>query len=847
MKVNRRDFIKLGAAAATIAAVGGGSRMIKAMELQVAGSDYSAGTGEVREKVHTMCFVCNIQDGAVAYKENGRIVKLEGNPLHPGTRGRMCPKGNSGMLHTYNPDRILYPMRRVGKRGEGKFKRISWDEALDEMASRLREIIDKGNPKEIIFHHGRSRISALEKRFLFALGSASQWNHTSICEASKKVGMETTWGPDIEFPDFTNSNYIILFGGNVLEASYFMNPYAQRLSDGKVANKAKVVSFDVRLSNSQAFSDEAFYIKPGTDGAVALAMANVIMQEGLYDAEFIERHTNVSVEDLKRHLAPYTPEWASKHSDVPAADIRRIAVEFATAGKATVFTYRGPCMHENCGAIAERCIMLLPIITGNVEKEGGYLLPRGMGPGEPKPYPPKPGLPNDILHPPEYPLASHGVSQQLPHRIKRGDIRPKFYWNYHIDQVYAFPDGGVWEEVFSDESMVAFIVHSDLYMNETALYADIILPDATYLELSEPDSMPSAEVPWVGMRQRVIEPLGESKSTQTVILELGRRIDPDGSRGIRRYFEWKDDVEWTKAAFEQWDNPEFKAAGGYEFLKKHGVWPTFEVDPNTGRSIDPRTKKEVRADYGWPEGKVINIFSEEIEEAGFAGMPFWIPNPGHRNLRDNELILTTFKKVMHTQSASQNLKWLQEIDHDNPAWINSATARKLGLRDGDLVRVTSPIGYMVTKVHVTEGIRPECIAIAHHAGHWHFGRYAEGKRGYRRDWSREDDPDSELIWWEDVGVHPNKIIPVYTDPVGGSQGWFDTIVRVEPAKPGDRYGDFHYDTSKSMEVFRETLKWTTPEGKARIRQLIIQERGGVPPVKPSPKKKLEKPVEAGYH
>jgi anaerobic selenocysteine-containing dehydrogenase len=564
-------------------------------------------------------------------------------------------------------------------------------------------------------------------------------------------------------------------------------------------------------------------------------MANVIMQRGLYDEEFINKHTNVTAEELKEHLKPYTPEWASKHSGIPAKDIERIAIEFATAGKATVFTYRGQCMHENCGAIADRNIMLLPIITGNVERKGGYLLPRGMGPGEPKPYPPKPKVPNDILHPPEYPVAHHGVSHQLPHRIKRGDIRPKFYWNYHIDQIYAFPDGGVWEEVFADESKVAFIVHSDLYVNETALYADLVLPDATYLELSEPDSMPNAEQPWVGMRQRVIEPLGEAKSTQTVILELGRRIDPDGSRGIRKYFEWKDDVEWTKAAFEQWDNPEFKAAGGYEFLRKWGVWPRYKVDPNTGRAIDPRTGKEVTADYKWPEDKVIQIYSHELAEAGFEPMPFWIPNPRHRNLKPDELILTTFKKVVHTQSASQNLKWLQEIDHDNPAWINSKTAERLGIKSGDLIRITSPIGYMVTKALVLEGVHPDIIAVAHHAGHWHFGRYAEGKKGYKKDWTRDDvvDPDSKLIWWEDVGVHPNKIIPVYTDPVGGSNGWFDTVVKVEPANPGDKYGEIHYDTTKSMEIFRETLWWTTDEGKAKIKQMILEERGGVPPVVPA--------------
>ena len=326
LDLSRRGFLKVGAA--TTAAAAAVPTVLKAMETELGGKDFSPVTKAERKEIPITCHVCNIQDGAIAFVENGRVVKLEGNPEHVSTRGRLCAKGNSGMWYSYDPDRILYPLKRVGKRGEGKWKRITWDEALAEIVQKLDAAL-KEDPNTIMLKYGRNRSGGAIDRFMQTLGSATVLNHTSVCESSKKVGMEPTWGPDIETPDFANTKYILNFGSNVMEAAYFHNPYAQRLTEGMADNKAKLVTFDVRLSNTAGRSDEWIPVFPGTDGAVALAIGHVILREDLQDSDFIETWTNVTVAELKEHYRQFTPEWASKLSGVPAETIERIAREFA--------------------------------------------------------------------------------------------------------------------------------------------------------------------------------------------------------------------------------------------------------------------------------------------------------------------------------------------------------------------------------------------------------------------------------------------------------------------------------------------------------------------------------------
>ena len=844
LKMTRRTFVKVSAG--TAAAAAAAPRLLQAMEQELGGKDFNPVDLAERKAIPINCHVCNIQDGAIAFVENGRVVKLEGNPEHVSTRGRLCAKGNAGMWYSYDPDRILYPLKRVGARGEGKWKRITWDEALNEVAAKLAEVLDKGEPNEICLKWGRNRTGGTLSRFMATLGSATVLNHTSVCESSKKVGMEPTWGPDIETPDFANTKYVLNFGSNILEAAYFHNPLSQRIAEGRVDNHMKIVTFDVRLSNSAGFSDEWIPVFPGTDGAVALAMGHVILRDDLQDNDFIETWTNVTVKELKEHYKPFTPEWAAKISGVPAQTIERIAREFALTRPATLFTYRGPAKHLY-GSYNEKACMMLPIMTGNVETRGGYCLPRGMGWPQPTPEPPKAKKASYLSTPPDYPLASHKVSHLVPFWIADGKQKVSIYFTYQDNPVYTNPGArAVWGKLLKDEKLIPFFVSMSSHMGEETALADIILPDCPYLERWEPESMPNSLWPWLGIRQPVHPYLGESRENRIILRDIIHKVDPDGKRGMKQYWDFKDAEDYMKRHFD--NIPGLKEAGGLEFLKKHGVWPIYgKLDPRTGKIVD-KTGREIKAEYGlykkelsegdmagavvekdgvivkngkaigirrngrnyvgFPtKNRLINVRVDEWAEYGFNPMPTFKRIPWHENMKEDELILSTFKLNVHKQSRTAAVKWLAEIAHSNPVWMNPQTAQKLGVRTGDLVRIESRAGYLVTKAYVTEGIHPKVVSIPTAFGHWEYGRLATLRLKEKPQWGGAEDPDLKNVWWDDRGVHPNDIIPVVADPIGGSQGWYDTVVKVAKAGPNDKYGDIQASWEKHYEAYKETMRY----------------------------------------
>ena len=299
------------------------------------------------KKVPGMCQLCSTVCGIIGYVKNDRVIKIEGNPNDPNSRGHLCARGQAGLNHLYHPERLLYPLKRVGQRGEGKWKRITWEEALEEIAVRLKAVRESGRPEEFALHHGRQRSKDAVKRFLDAFGTKTQLSHRALCSGNRRAANLTyLWESDWDINDVENSKYILNFGSNAFEAHQGHIPFATRIQNGRYKNGAKLVTFDVRLSNTAGGSDEWFAPFPGTDGAIALAMCHAIIAENLHDAKFVNGWTNVTVDELRDHLKPYTPQWAEKVSGVPAADIFRIAIEFAQAAPAcTTMCNRGSSAH----------------------------------------------------------------------------------------------------------------------------------------------------------------------------------------------------------------------------------------------------------------------------------------------------------------------------------------------------------------------------------------------------------------------------------------------------------------------------------------------------------------------
>lgn len=835
------------------------------------------------EQIPGMCQLCSTVCGIIGHVKDGRLIKIEGNPNDPNSRGYVCARGHAGLNHLYHPERLLYPLKRIGKRGEGKWKRISWDEALDEIAAKLKAVRESGKPEEFAFHQGRQRSKDALKRFLDAFGTKTQLSHRALCSGNRRAANLTyLWESDWDLNDVENSKYILNFGSNAFEAHQGHIPFANRIQRGRFNNGAKLVTFDVRLSNTAGSSDEWFAPFPGTDGAVALAMGHAILAEGLHDEEFINQWVNVTVEELREHYKSYTPEWAEGISGVSAKDIRRIAIEFAKAAPAaTTMCNRGSSAHIN-GFYNDRAIQLLNAIVGSVGKKGGWCWSPwgGLDPVVKTPKMPPGAKTWSVLEdPPEYPLANvwrrMKVGEIVYLYLLQGRAKLQAYMTYNLDAPITWPEESLTQQVLTDEKMIEFHVCINCFYNETAHYADIVLPWTTYLERWDLDARGSYNLrPYVGLRTPMVEPLGESKDVREFFPELAKRI----GGGMEEWY--KESVEdymeaWASTVPE---NPE-TGKKGLQRLKDEGAWeadrePFYEpyntaisseqmadatIDESTGIvtkdgkgigiMVDgkpirgfatPSRKFEVRSLFVEKIGKNEDC-SELIANSGVKAsnrpsqhrgheikvdaMPSWFQPREHKDLGDNELVMTSFKWNVHNHGRTMNLKWLAEIVHSNPAWLNPKTAAKFGLRDGDWIELTSYhsaeleaksehlnhadidpasgrriVSRMRVPIVTMEGIHPQAIAMSNSCGHTQYTSVAQAKRSSSEtghlvgsDQAKYRDADWERnMWWEDEsngdparwkpntgpGWNQNRLMPIAPDPISGQQAFHDTVVSV---------------------------------------------------------------------
>lgn len=834
----RRAFLTAGTAAVGALATSRIALSAPPRHLVEGGRDYSRVTGLEREKKPSACWQCVSRCPNIGYVEDGRLVKIEGQPNSIRTMGKVCAKGQAGVNQTNDPDRILYPLKRAAGRGEGKWKRISWDEALTEITGRLMKLREAGEPEKFMFHYGRMKASSskIVKQFLAAYGTGTIGNHTTICEGGKWTAQELTWGKHYDNWDFDNTRFVLNFGSNLFEAHTNHVSTAQRLVSAINERNVRVVTFDVRLSNTVSKSAEWVPVFPGTDLAVVLAMCNVIMQEDLYrpfGEEFLKfcratENVNASLEEkvtaLKTHLAQYTPQWAEKISGVPAWKIASIARDFAKNHPAVVISYRGAVAHYN-GNDTERAIQMLAAITGNIDVPGGRCHAVG----------PKWRYPHGAEHVPKarkldildgfkgvVPFPNHHISHQVFDVIADGSQgRPDIYMWYCYQPVYSNPQTGKNIEVLKDESLIPFTVAVSPFYDESSALADIILPDAPYTERWDWEDMVSpSQVPEYYIRQPMVPPPAEVRDFKDVCIEMAERMGfPLG---------YKSAEEFVRQSCEM--TPAVKKMGGLDFMKQRGVFVDPELKPvfyQFKKTVGPEklagetvlfdeatgvywdwkkagaksreeaaakgythTKKAYTGYLGQKIGDTVyaafkpdkvnktgylEIYSGLMAEKGLNPMPTWQPVPEHTGLAEDELVLTTYKVNVQSHSRTQNCKWLTEIFHENPAWINPATAQKLGIAEGDTIRVASNLGEMKTQARITPAVVPGVIAISNHCGHWEYGRIASGNK---TPFSRED-PELKLKWWKGTGAHPNWIIPSSPDPVNGQQRWMDTVVKVE--------------------------------------------------------------------
>ncbi|GAC1419721.1 MAG: thiosulfate reductase PhsA [Burkholderiaceae bacterium] len=810
--------------------------------------------------VKSVCLNCSTVCGIEGFVVGGKVVKIRGNPIDPNMGTHMtCAKGQSGPTINDYPERLLYPLKRVGQRGEGLWKRITWDEAYADIANRIRRCIDDGHPERVALHQGRSRIDAEIGRFLNAIGTPVQLNHRAICSSNKRAANYVSLGyTDWESIDAERCKYFLNFGSNFYEAHQGGLHLVSRVVKARFDHGAKLVTFDVRLSNTAGRSDEWFAPFPGTDGAVALAMAHTILREGEYDHAFLENYVNVSPRELRTWLAVCTPEWAGAISGLAPRDIERVALEFARARPAVAaFTNRGTGAHYN-GFNAERAVVLLNALVGSVGAVGGYCygldekLSEERYP-QPLPVPPKPRVRTDLEDPPEWPLANRWqkmkVGQIVYDYIRQGRATVDVYLSYTISSPMTWPEGrSTTVAVLKDEKLIPFHACSDVVYSEMAHYADLILPDASYLERWGLDIRNNLELQhYVTLRQPMVPPPGEARSFADVLFDFGRRLGPKQAQ----YFQFGDHEAFVRQQGAKIPHGDEK--DGFSFMKKHGVYIDKSQEKSymvhartvpdaalTGARVDPLTqviyKKNaagkdkaiglmtrqngaLRAVRGFATpSRKFEVLSAEVMAAATQmgivddGMPTYHTVPAHEGLAADRYVLSTFKWNVHTQARTANQKYLSEIVHANPMWINAKTAAELDIKTGDWVEITSfrpvsgkrgdiayagngeKVGSARVKAFVTQGIHPRVLAVSNSVGYEVSGRAAIGRQGRRDTESpnvgaafgskpKHDDLET-AVWWDERlggrgnGHNVNAILPINPQPLVGMQAWFDTVCSI---------------------------------------------------------------------
>jgi len=729
----RRSFLKWSSALAG-AAIASGVIWDDKLGLfrEASAQEKMAGKGKW---VYTTCQMCGGTSGIKVHVVDGKVVKIEPNEYNPigvanismdysekkALGGRICAKGNSGVRSLYDPDRLKVPMKRLGPKGSGKWKAISWKEALDDVAKNLLEIREKYGPETLFWCTEDSSFTDMQSDFNLLYGSPNFSMHSNVCDVARKASFKLVMGDDRPLADFANTKYALVFGWNLLAATKWA--LLPGIWNRGRAKGAKMIYVDPFYSQTAAKADEWIPIRPGTDGAFALALGHEIVKNKWYDEEFIKNYT-IGFEKYTEMVKDKTPEWAEKITSVPAETIRKIAKELASTKPAAIDVWSGPGHHTNA-TDGGRAIAMLPALLGQYDKPGTMISRQAMG-GKRRAFNvDKPKAPRIDGLGTKYPFGhASGIYVETrdvmlsgqPYQIRAGVF---MFQNF----VMSVPNTKKNIEALKKlEYMVVF----DTMMSETAELADIVIPGSHYLERWE------VNVNWVtfpatAIRQPAVKSVINGMTEQEFILALAKKMalkDKDGKPLPGTYPEYISDQLKNGLIGKTLD--EMLALPGAVFI---GGETHYEKYKQNG--------------FATPSKK-IEFYSEQMQKKGLNPLPDYV-EPEYRPTAEFPLYLINFKQAEHTHSRTFNNDWLMEMKPDNPLLINSATATKLGLKDGDAIWIESPYAKAKGTVQVTERIHPEVVALQHGYGHWGFGKVAKGSLNKINKWSPAGTGDGQFL------------------------------------------------------------------------------------------------------
>ncbi len=679
----------------------------------------------------SVCANCVNKCGFEAILEGARVRKLEPNPSFPKSRSMLCAKGNAGVKVIQDPDRLKHPLIRTGARGEGKWRKASWDEALDYCAQRMSKIKETYGPHGMLFSSTEGFQEGFYTTFAKAYGSPNLVRHPSLCLASGNVAFFTTFGTVPEF-DVEHAEYIIMSGANRMEA--FITPDTTDMMEGIRDGRLKVVYLDPRYTVTASKAAEWLPIRPGTDLAFYLAMANVMVREKLYAAGFVAKYTQ-GFDELAAHVAPYTPEWAEKECEIPAEQIRRITREFAKAApRAMIYKGRRTSWYENDTQMRQ-AMAIVNVLAGNWDQKGGLLPKASIKLG-------KPALP-EFPWPDEYridnmeerhPLAREddGAYVELRQQVLDDEPYPVRGWMvYKQNPLHGLPDRRLTMQMIEKMEFLAVI---DIVPTDTAWMADVILPESTYLERTDPVHGFHAPYPFLALRKQVVPPQFETRACLDIVKGLASRMELDS------FFDYTMDSYIAAQLAE----PGLTLAD----FDENGVW-----SGKKARSYGTTLGGDYR--FRTPSGK-IELANERFRRRKYDPLPHYTPpsTPGKGELR-----LLPGKQAYFTHASNQNNRWLHELCPENQLWIHPAEATPRGISNGQDVRVRSHVGQVVMKVLVTEKIRRDCVHMPHGFGHRSGG----------------------LTLARGQGASDQDLLEARFDKMTGNAAYHETFVTVEPA------------------------------------------------------------------
>ena len=732
--VTRRTFLKGSAATAALAATGAGVCSLGAWQAEVA---HAEGSYERKEGA-SLCNGCSSKCGLVATTLGGQLFTLRGSDVHPYAKGTICGRGHGVAQIAYSDERLTQPMRRAA---DGSFEAIDWDTAFSEIGAKVKDILAKNGPEALaIVQDPRPSGKEYSKRFINALGSANIYTHGAACNSSKEAGFAQTIGTGNFSVDFGNSKMVVFIGRSYGDG---IRPSSVQSLAAAADKGTRIVIVDPRLNNSGIFATDWVSIKPGTDLAFLLGICNVLIEEDLYDHEFVEQNA-VGFDEFAAQAKEYTPAWAEQQCGVPAATIEEIARALAKAAPAAAVeaSWRAAfgCAHQNSFDTA-RAVTAVNALLGSWGAKGGALLTSSPKAGDidKQKFPSAPKPEAKRVGDKEYPLAPSGMGSNLAvlQAALDGAMKGVFFYNSNAVQGYAQPK--VWREGLEKTDLVVTI---DVQMSETALASDYVLPECTYLERMELPEFIGGKKHYVAMRTQVLEPIHpETKPCDEIFAGLAEAC------GVGEYFPFT--VEELVAA-------QLETVGvSLDELKEKGIVEL--SDPG----FEYKTPK-----FKTPTEK-FQFSSEAVGEAGLNPVIGWTPRLVEP--KQGEFYLVGGKQGIHSHTMTQNVATMNAISREyglERAWISAQDAADLGIADGDMIEIASSEHTGQVAARVTQRMRPGVVFLPTHYG----GSSPYQSRAYQFGLNMTDfvpfhmEPGTGATMSQEVAVTVRKV-EAYHDPL----------------------------------------------------------------------------------